>query len=90
MFENVFVRDYLAQLNPKHCPPYQLEYISIIECMVAYVRLELGLNMAEHCMELLSGFLSGTIDFWTDSHCKQQFGCFVVDMIVEKYEMENE
>jgi hypothetical protein len=22
VFENVFVRDYLAQLNPKHHPPY--------------------------------------------------------------------
>ncbi len=92
VFENVFVRDYLAQLNPKHCPPYQLEYIRIIECIVnyVYVRLELGLNMAERRVELLSGCLSETIDFWTDSHRKQQFGCFVVDMIAEKYEMENE
>jgi hypothetical protein len=45
--------------------------------------------MAERRLELLSGFLSGTIDFWTDSHCKQQFGCFVFDMIAEKYDMEN-
>ena len=45
--------------------------------------------MAERRLELLSGFLSGTIDFWMDSHHKQQFGCFVVDMIAEKYEMEN-
>jgi hypothetical protein len=58
--------------------------------MIDYVKLELGLIMAERRMELLSGFLSGTIDFWTDSHRKQQFGCFVVDMIAEKYEMENE
>ncbi len=43
--------------------------------------------MAERRMELLSRFLSGTIDFWTDSHRKQQFGCFVVDMIAGKYEM---
>ncbi len=90
VFENVFVRDYLAQLNPKHHPPYWLEGIRINECMIDYVKLELGLIMAERRMELLSGFLSGTIDFWTDSHRKQQFGCFVVDMIAEKYEMENE
>jgi hypothetical protein len=51
--------------------------------MIDYIKLELGLIMAERRMELLSGFLSGTIDFWTDSHCKQQFGCFVVDMIAE-------
>ncbi len=45
--------------------------------------------MAERRLELISGFLSGTIDFWMDSHRKQQFGCFVVDTIAEKYEMEN-
>ena len=56
VFENVFVRDYLAQLNPKHCPPYRLERIHIIECMIDYVKLELGLIMAECHMELLSGF----------------------------------
>jgi hypothetical protein len=57
--------------------------------MIDYAKLELGLIMAECCLELLSGFLSGTIDFWTDSHRKQQFGCCVVDTIAEKYEMEN-
>jgi hypothetical protein len=36
----------------------------------------------------VSGFLSGTIDFWIDSHCMRQFGCFIVDMIAEKYEQE--
>ena len=89
VFDNVFVRSYLAQLNLRHRPPYQLERISIIECMIDYAKLELGLIMTERRLELISGFLSGTIDFWTDSHRKQQFGCFVVDMIAEKYEMEN-
>ncbi len=78
VFDNVFVRSYLAQLNPRHCPPYQLERIRIIECMIDYAKLELGLIMIERCLELISGFLSGSIDFWTDSHRKQQFGCFVV------------
>jgi hypothetical protein len=89
VFDNVFVRDYLAQLNPKHRPPYRLEHICIIECMIDYAKLELGLIMAECRLEQLSGFLPGTIDFWMDSHRKQQFGCFVVDTIAEKYEMEN-
>jgi hypothetical protein len=89
VFDNVFVRSYLMQLNPMHRPPYRLERIRIIECMIDYAKLELGLIMAERRLELLSGFLSGTIDFWTDSHRKQQFGCFVVDMIAEKYDMEN-
>ena len=70
LFENVFVREYLAQLNPKHYPPYCLEHIRIIECMINYVKLELGFIMEERCLELLSGFLSGTINFWMDSHCK--------------------
>ena len=89
VFDNVFVRCYLLQLNPRHRPPYRLERIRIIECMIDYAKLELGLIMEERRLELLSGFLSGTIDFWTDSHRKQQFGCFVVDMIAEKYDMEN-
>jgi hypothetical protein len=89
VFDNVFVRDYLVQLNPKHRPPYQLEHIRIIECMIDYAKLELGLIMAERRLELLSGFLSGMIDSWTDSHRTQQFGCFVVDTITEKYEMAN-
>ncbi len=89
VFDNVFVRSYLVQLNQKHHPPYQLEPICIIECMIDYAKLELGLIMTERRLELISGFLSGTIDFWTDSHRKQQFGCFFVDMIAEKYEMEN-
>jgi hypothetical protein len=89
LFENVFVREYLAQLNPKHHPPYCLERICIIECMIDFVKLELGFIMEECRLELLSGFLSGTIIFWMDFHHKQQFGCFVVDVIAEKYELEN-
>jgi hypothetical protein len=70
LIENVFVREYLAQVNPKHHPPYCLERIRIIECMIDYAKLELGFIMEERRLESLSGFLSGTINFWTDSHCK--------------------
>ncbi len=45
--------------------------------------------MDERQQELLKNFMSGTIDFWTDSHRKQQFGCFVVDFTAEKYKMKN-
>ena len=54
VFDNVFVRSYLAQLNLRHRPPYQLERIHIIECMIDYTKLELGLIMAERHLELLS------------------------------------
>jgi hypothetical protein len=45
--------------------------------------------MDERQQELFKNFMSGTIDFWIDSHCKQQFGCFVVDLTAEKYKMKN-
>ena len=45
--------------------------------------------MDEQRQELVKNFMSGTIDFWMDPHCKQQFGCFVVDLTAEKYKMQN-
>ena len=87
--ENVFFRDYLKQLNPGHLPLYRLERIRILECMIDYAKQELGWIMDERRQELVKNFMSGTIDFWTDPHRKQQFGCFVVDLTAEKYKMQN-
>ena len=89
MSENVFFRDYLKQLNPGHRPPYRLERIRILECMIDYAKQELGWIMSERRQELVKNFMSGTIDFWTDPHCRQQLGCFVVDLTAEKYKMQN-
>lgn len=36
-----------------------------------------------------TGFSSGSIDFWTDSHRREQFGAFVVNLVGECYAMEN-
>ncbi len=87
--KNVFFLDYLKQLNPGNCPPYQLEGIRILECMIDYAKQELGSIMDERQQELFKNLMSGTIDFCTDLHCKQQFGCFVVDLTAEKYKMKN-
>ena len=87
--ENLFFRNYLKQLNPGHCPPYWLERIRILECMIDYANQELGWIIDERRQELVKNFMSGTIDFWTDPHRKQQFGCFVVDLTAEKYKMQN-
>lgn len=87
--ENVFFQNYLKQLNPGHRPPYRLERIRILECMIDYAKQELGWIMDERRKELVKNFMSGTIDFWTDPHRKQQFGCFVVDLTAEKYKMKN-
>ncbi len=87
--KNVFFLEYLKQLNPGYHPPYRLERIRILECMIDYAKQELGWIMDEWWQELFKTFMSGTIDFWTDLHCKQQFGCFVVDLTAEKYKMKN-
>ncbi len=87
--ENVFFRYFLKQLNPGHRPPYRLECIRILECMVDYAKQEFGRIMAERRQELVKNFMSGTIDFWTDPHRRQQFGCVVVDLTAVKYKMQN-
>jgi hypothetical protein len=87
--KNVFFLEYLKQLNPGHRPPYRLERIRILECMIDYAKQELGWIMDERQQELCKNFMSGTIDFWTALHRKQQFGCFVVDLTAEKHKMKN-
>ena len=44
---------------------------------------------SQECYDLLGpGFLGGNIDFWTDSHRKEQYGEIVANIITEKYNME--
>jgi hypothetical protein len=57
--------------------------------MIDYAKQELGWIMDEQRQELVKNFMSGTIDFWTYPHRKQQFGCFVVDLTTERYKMQN-
>ena len=33
--------------------------------------------------------MSGNIDFWTDSHRREQFGAFMIDLLAHKYDMCN-
>ncbi len=40
--KNVFFLEYLKQLNPGHRPPYWLERIRILECMIDYEKQRLG------------------------------------------------
>lgn len=35
------------------------------------------------------GFMCGNIDFWTDGHRKESYGALVVDLLAERYDMEN-
>jgi hypothetical protein len=57
--------------------------------MIDNAKQELRWIMDEQRQELVNNFMLGIIDFWTDPHCKQQFGCFVVDLTAEKYKMQN-
>ncbi len=38
---------------------------------------------------LHEGFVSGMIDFWTDSYRCEQNGLFVIDFSAQKYELED-
>ena len=51
--------------------------------------MEIARIISERRKELNNSFVSGTIDFWTDSHRKQSFGTFVIDVVAEKYELRN-
>ena len=33
--------------------------------------------------------MSGSIDFWTDSHRKEQYGAFVVNIVANRYRIDN-
>ncbi len=46
--------------------------------------------MIKECHNILrEGFVSASTDFRTDSHCRQQFGTLVINMIAEKYFVED-
>jgi hypothetical protein len=46
--------------------------------------------MLTECREHLhEGFVSGRIDFWTDSDHHEQYGLFLIDFSAQKYELED-
>jgi hypothetical protein len=50
-----------------------------------YTMKELSSILSNRRAELGGGFVSASTDFWTDSHRKEQFGAFVVDLVAEQY-----
>jgi hypothetical protein len=50
---------------------------------------ELNQILTEQRQQLHDGFVSDTINFWTDSHRREQYGSFVIDITAEKYKFEN-
>ncbi len=88
IFDNIFMRIYLNSLNSKHRPPYCLERIRIVEIMADCVMLEFT-RILEELRDAVGGALmSAAIDFWMCSHRKECFGALVVDLIAQKYFIE--
>ncbi len=78
VFDNPQMREYLHKLDPKHSPPYRLERTCILQVMMGAAMKELVQMLTERREQLHEGFVSGTIDFWTDSHWREQYRSFVM------------
>ena len=42
VFDNVFMREYLKGLDPKHKPPHRLERIRLVEVLIDGAMMEFG------------------------------------------------
>jgi hypothetical protein len=57
--------------------------------MMGAAMKELVQMLTEQREQLHEGFVSGTIDSWTDSHRREQYRSFVIDFPAEKYELKD-
>jgi hypothetical protein len=89
IFDNVMFKNYLRRLDSKHRTPYRLERTRIIEVLMDGAMQELSRIIKERRDVLEEGFVSASTDFWTDSHRRQQFGALIINMIAEKYFVED-
>ncbi len=88
IFDNVMFKNYLRCLDSKHRTPYRLERTRIIEVLMDGAMQELSRIIRERRNVLEEGFVSASTDFWTDSHRRQQFGALIINLIAEKYFVE--
>ncbi len=89
IFDNVMFKNYLRCLDSKHRTPYRLERTRIIEVLMDGAMQELSRIIKERRDVLEEGFVSASTDFWTDSHRRQQFGALIINVIAEKYFIED-
>ena len=82
-------RNYVASLDPKHSIPHHFECNRIVEVMIDYVMMEIRMIVEERRKTLGKGFLSLSVDFWTDSVRKQAFGAIMMDIIAFKYRLND-
>ena len=89
LFDDSMMKEYLYSLNPQHRPPHRLERIRITEVVMDLMAQEFSDILEERREELSESFLCGTTDMWTDSHRKEQFGALVINIIANKYRLNN-
>lgn len=89
IFDNERMKQYLRNIAPGHSPPHRLERNRITVVLMDGMMLEISKILSERRYELHHGFVSGTIDGWTDSHRKESFMAFVIDFVAEKYHLTN-
>lgn len=87
IFDNERMKQYLARIAPGHSPPHRRERNRIVSVLMDGMMLEISKILSERRQELHHAFVSGTIDGWTDKFRKESFMAFVIDLVVEKYEL---
>ncbi len=85
VFDTTMFKQYLRHLDSKCRSPYRLKRTQIIKVLMDGAMLELSRIITNHHKALNEGFVSASTDFWTDSHRKEHFGALVINMIAEKY-----
>ena len=89
LFQEDYMRDYLQSLDPRHTPPHQHERIHLLEVIMDRAMLELLQIIGDARARLVNSFMTGTIDFWTDSHRREPYAVMMIDLIAEKYRLSN-
>jgi hypothetical protein len=87
VFSNIYMRNYLGLLDPKHRPPHHLEINRIIEVMIDCGFSEFVKIVEEQRTLLRHGFISLSSDFVTDSVRRESYGCVIADLVANKFEM---
>ena len=77
IFDNERMEQYLRNIALGHAPHHRLERNHITCVLMDSMMLEISKILSERRHKLHNGFVSGTINGWTDSHRKESFMAFV-------------
>ena len=89
VFDDVYFRNYTASLDPRHRPPHHLEINRIIEVLIDGAVTEFVRIVKERRDLLRNAFISLSTDFVTDPSRHQSFGVVLLDLVAEKYELND-